>query len=299
MPFFSIVIPVYNRAKLVAETINSVLQQSFEDFEIVVVNDGSTDNTEEVVKEIARHNSNVKYIWQKNLERGAARNNGFRNSSGIYVIFLDSDDLMHKNHLDVIYRKINEQNFPNFIATKYFFLRGNKTTVPLGLRKIKEGYYDVNFLLSGSHFGCNFAVKRNNPGLHLFVEDRHYYILEDWMFIAQNISHDNIYVIDAYTITMNDHDERSMRQDFKEIIRKRILATIWMEKNISLNLSQKKILWGFSYEFCAVYSYVEGNRKKTFQNLVKSVRLSGINKNKALLSLKSIIGYKLIHKFKK
>lgn len=87
---FSVVIPSYNREKVVVRAINSVLNQTFQDFEIIVVDDGSEDNTEGVVNSIA--DERIKYVRQENAGACVARNTGVENSRGQYVSFLDSDD---------------------------------------------------------------------------------------------------------------------------------------------------------------------------------------------------------------
>jgi glycosyltransferase involved in cell wall biosynthesis len=87
----SVVIPTYNRAHLLCEAIESVLAQSYTGFELIVVDDGSTDNTEEVVRSIA--DPRVKYVKQANGGPSVARNTGVRTATGEFVAFLDSDDL--------------------------------------------------------------------------------------------------------------------------------------------------------------------------------------------------------------
>jgi glycosyltransferase involved in cell wall biosynthesis len=90
-PTVSVVIPSYNSARFVGEAIESVLAQSYEGFELIVVDDGSTDNTRDVV---ARYTDpRVRYVYQENQERSAARNRGIREARGKYVAFLDADDL--------------------------------------------------------------------------------------------------------------------------------------------------------------------------------------------------------------
>jgi glycosyltransferase involved in cell wall biosynthesis len=89
-PLVSVVIPTYNRAEYIAETIESVLQQTYSNLEVIVIDDGSTDDTANVVAAFA---PKVRYVWQENSERGASRNHGLRLASGDYIAFLDSDDL--------------------------------------------------------------------------------------------------------------------------------------------------------------------------------------------------------------
>ncbi len=90
MPKVSVVIPTYNREDFISDTINSVLNQTYKDFEIIVVDDGSTDNTKQILE---RFGSKIKLIEQENSERAISRNNGVKNSSGEYIAFLDSDDV--------------------------------------------------------------------------------------------------------------------------------------------------------------------------------------------------------------
>ena len=92
-PKVSIIIPTYNRAKLLSRAIKSVLDQTFKDFELIIVDDGSTDNTKGVVEEFQKKDSRIKYIWQENSGAPAKpKNTGIRQARGEYVAFLDDDD---------------------------------------------------------------------------------------------------------------------------------------------------------------------------------------------------------------
>lgn len=96
-PFFSIVIPTYNRASSIAHTLQGCFKQTFDNFEIIVVDDGSTDNTVDVLKEI--QDPRLKTVEQKNAGPAAARNTGVDNANGKHIAFLDSDDIWYPDFL--------------------------------------------------------------------------------------------------------------------------------------------------------------------------------------------------------
>ncbi len=96
MPFFSVIIPTYNRQDRISLTIDSVLSQTYDDYEIIVINDGSTDNTYNVLQQ---YEDKIISIYQKNEGVSSARNKGIAISKGKYVAFLDDDDIWGKNKL--------------------------------------------------------------------------------------------------------------------------------------------------------------------------------------------------------
>lgn len=98
--------PVFNREKLVAKAIESVLNQSFTDWELIVIDDGSTDRSSEVIK--SYNDSRIKYHYQTNQERSISRNNGIEKATGRFICFLDSDDYYLTHHLQHIHESIVE-----------------------------------------------------------------------------------------------------------------------------------------------------------------------------------------------
>lgn len=98
MPKVSVIIPAYNRAQFLPRAIDSVLAQTYKDFEVLVVDDGSTDDTKKVLEQ---YNGKIKYFYKDNGGSSSARNHGIENSSGEYIAFLDSDDIWMPEKLSI------------------------------------------------------------------------------------------------------------------------------------------------------------------------------------------------------
>lgn len=111
LPEISIIVPVYNTEKYVKETLSSILSQSFNNFEVIVVNDGSTDKTEEFIKELELIDKRIKYFRQLNMGPSQARNNGISKAIGKYLMFVDSDDKVDKRYVERLFEKIESGKY--------------------------------------------------------------------------------------------------------------------------------------------------------------------------------------------
>ena len=100
MPRFSVIIPVYNKEKQLSKTIESVIKQRFEDFELIVVNDGATDTSEAIIKSFT--DPRIHYIKQENQGVSVARNTGIKAANADYIALLDADDIWKENYLEKI-----------------------------------------------------------------------------------------------------------------------------------------------------------------------------------------------------
>ena len=99
-PTISVILSTYNRAKYLNDCINSVLQQTFQDFELIVVDDGSQDHTFEIVNSYLQKSNHIRYLKHQNRKAAYARNAGIQASFGNYITFIDSDDTYKPNHLE-------------------------------------------------------------------------------------------------------------------------------------------------------------------------------------------------------
>ena len=137
MPEVSVIIPTYNRSESVVRAVQSVLDQSFKDLEVIVVDDGSTDDTE---ARLVRYGTSIKYIRQPaNRGVSAARNKGIKNSSGTWIAFLDSDDYWLKEKLHVQMQFLSQT--PDAVAcqTEEIWIRRGRRVNPKKIHKKPSG----------------------------------------------------------------------------------------------------------------------------------------------------------------
>ncbi|MEX2512909.1 MAG: glycosyltransferase family A protein [Cyclobacteriaceae bacterium] len=114
---FSIIIPLYNKIQFISRAIDSVLNQTFKEYEIIVINDGSTDGGEKLVSE--KYGEKIKLFHQANQGVSIARNNGIANAEYNYISFLDADDFWHKGYLEAVNSVICEFPDVGIIGTGY------------------------------------------------------------------------------------------------------------------------------------------------------------------------------------
>ena len=131
MPFFSIIIPTYNRANEIIDTLHSVLNQTYKDFEIIVIDDFSDDETEVIIKK--KNIPNLIYIKNKrNKGASGARNSGCEIANGEWLTFLDSDDIWEPNKLEEVYKSIQTNQYLVYYSGYYKFHNGKRIDVLSG-----------------------------------------------------------------------------------------------------------------------------------------------------------------------
>jgi len=286
--FFSVIIPTYNRAHFLDDTILSVLNQKFVDFELLIVDDGSTDNTQKVVERYIQQDDRVNYIYQKNQERAVARNNGIQQAKGKYAVFLDSDDQFLPNHLEVLHHHISQNDTICFFATKYYIQNGDRTWYDPDLKSKKIALYDYKTFLKANFLCCHLCVSLGNDELVLFNEDKELTRCEDWYFLIQNTSQKPLLLIDEVSVCMIDHPERSMNKDHQTTINSRLRLTKLLKENVLTSASEIRYMEGYSYYFCAVFARLDRKSRQAFFYLVQSIRRLGFTKKIILLFLKII-----------
>ena len=118
-PIVSIVVPIYNGERYLRDSLDSLLAQTFQDFEIICVNDGSTDSSESIINEYAERDSRVKIVNQANGGVASARNAGIENAEGRYLLFCDDDDLFASNMLEAMNGTMPTSAFPTVTSSTW------------------------------------------------------------------------------------------------------------------------------------------------------------------------------------
>jgi glycosyltransferase involved in cell wall biosynthesis len=204
-PFFSIVIPTYNRAHLIEKTLHSILNQTFQDFEVLIIDDGSTDNTSEVLAPYL--SVKVQYYWQNNAERNAARNKGTQLAKGKYINWFDSDDIALPNHLDIFHQFIISNNYPKAVHSLFDEIDtdGNQVKNYINLPdSLNSILYKGNCISSN-----NIIVDRSFALKNPFEENR-YLLSEDYEMWIRFASYTTIFNIPVHTSSIICHNNRSV-----------------------------------------------------------------------------------------
>ncbi|MFI5203016.1 MAG: glycosyltransferase family 2 protein [Flavobacteriales bacterium] len=259
---FSIVIPTFNRAHCLGETIQSALAQTYPNVEIIVIDDGSTDNTESLVKSFSH--SGVLYYKIENGERGAARNYGARVANGKYVNFLDSDDVLYPNHVSVAAHLVQAN------TTLPFFHLGYDVKDSAGNLIKRMNAFEKNIeremIYNGNLLSCNGVFLDREVALaNPFVENRELSGSEDYELWLRLLAKYTLVCSNEITSTVIDHDERSVVGMNKE---KLIRRTEYLIKSLSSNdLFMKKfgqfmnVLKANNYSYISLHLALTGRNK--------------------------------------
>ena len=217
MPKVSIVIPVFNTEKYLARCLNSVLSQSMPDVEAVCVNDGSTDNSSAILQEYAAKDNRIKVISQENKGQSAARNLALRMVSGEYVFFLDSDDFIHPQTLEILLKTAQKSGCSVVATEQVKIYGGNK---PYDMEKLEFTVHDkpLEHLLmtniASSSVIWNKLYKAELVKNCSFIEGIYF---EDWPWTTCLFAELNEYASVPYGVYgYNRDNESTMRSAFTE-----------------------------------------------------------------------------------
>ncbi len=173
MIFYTVIIPTYNNADKIQRTVNSLLNQTFDNWELIIMDDGSKDNTEEIIKPLLE-DQKIKYFKQLNAGVSSARNKGALKAKGEFLIFLDSDDELHVNALKNYYKLINGGDRVGFFSS------GFKAPSRTGLPRLNENISKKKYLNLAGSFGLSREIFNEIGGYDLNLKHS-----ENWEMVAR------------------------------------------------------------------------------------------------------------------
>jgi glycosyltransferase involved in cell wall biosynthesis len=292
-PKVSIIIPTYNRANLIGRAIQSVLDQTYKDFELIIVDDGSIDYTEDIIKEFQKKDKRIKYIRrEKNRGGSAARNTGIKAARGEYIAFQDSDDEWLPEKLE---KQMNVfENAPAEVGVVYTgFLRiknDKKTYTPSSWVTQKEGNI-YKELLKGNFVTTQSIVMRKECFVKTGMFDENLPRLQDWELVIRLSKYYDFKCVDEpLMISYYTSNSISANQNALMIARKLIL-----EKYFEDIKKNKKVLakhyFDIGFSLCSNGDFQEGK-----DYLIKAVKANPLNVKFLLVVFLSFFGQRIFNK---
>lgn len=273
---FSVIIPTYNRAYFITKTIESVLNQTCSSFELIIVDDGSSDSTEKVVGGIK--DKRIKYHKKNNAERGAARNFGVSKAKGDYITFLDSDDLLYPKYLEEANLFIETNNEIN-IFHQLFEVRNNSDKLIQSADYSNSNVFK-SLITKGNFMACQgMFLKIDFAKSNLFIEDRNLAGSEDYELWLRISTTTNIVINPVVTSALIDHSERSVvKFNIDSLIKRKELMLHYLFSNNLINkklLKFKSILKTGAYSYISLHIALSNQRKKiALKYLFKAIKQS-------------------------
>lgn len=276
MPKVSVIIPTFNNALFISEAIESVIKQTFTDFEVIVVDDGSTDNTKEVLSRYT--DTRIRYIYQENKGPSVARNNGVRTAVGEYIAFLDSDDLCLPERLAIQISFLEANPKVDIVHSACFFIDKNGKTVDGAIKnpaKKDKNYFES--LVSGEEgfiFSSITMRKRCFDLIGLF--DERLKTAEDLDMILRLLLQGNtLSYIDKplikYRVNVGiSSDAKKVEENMKLVLDKYFCDNRASSKTLSL---KNKAYCNHLYYECCWYYYYKKDLSGWKEHLIKAIEL--------------------------
>jgi glycosyltransferase involved in cell wall biosynthesis len=202
----SVIIPTYNRRDYLKEALDSVLWQSFRDFEIIVIDDGSNDGTREMIQEV--YGSSIKYIWQENQGESVARNRGLEAAQGEYIALLDSDDRWLKEKLTKQVKYLNENPIPGMVYSQAWIIDGTGKRIegdPWGIELYNDGIDLESLVFNNRISGPSSTLIRRSVINKVGEFDSNIRYGEDWDLWLRIAKHFGIALIEEPMVEVRRH----------------------------------------------------------------------------------------------
>lgn len=275
----SIIIPAYNASKTIERCLESIINQTYKNIEIIVVNDGSNDDTEKIVHKICKNDSRIVLINQGNQGVSSARNNGINTSNGVYIMFVDCDDWLENNMVEVMVNTLEEKNV-DVVRCNFFDDYSNYTKIgkmydlsnKIILKKDFDKYNVREHFLMAKEPIKNLVmlllIKKNIIINNQIYFDKNLFMLEDVYFYQRLFSVINsVYFLDKplYHYYENNNSVTHSSEKYEKMIYGVILTneTInkFLNENNILNNEGIKLLNGNHVRIIILYLFYIWNEK--------------------------------------
>lgn len=195
----SVIIPLYNTEKFISQTVRCIMNQSLHDLEIIIINDGSTDNSLEVITNLAKQDSRIRIISQNNKGVSASRNIGLNLAKGEYIYFMDSDDLIAEEALKVCYHECINRNL-DFITfdAESFISESNIINVPYLLYDRSKSLDSYTTYVGIQGLDIQIKNKCYTPSVCLLMIKKTFLISNSIYFYEGIIHEDQLFTTRAY-----------------------------------------------------------------------------------------------------
>lgn len=296
MPFFSVIIPLFNKEKFIEATLKSVLNQTFIDFEILIINDGSTDNSAPIIEEF--DDPRIRYYYKENAGVSSARNDGIEKAQSDYISFIDADDYWYPDFLEEMFKKI--QRYPEEkVFSAAIEIETSKKVIPASYSIIKTNDHEiVNYFTASSKktvicTSCAVFHKSIFSETGTFdIEIKSGQDTDMWIRIGMNYP-----VVFSWKILARYvYDENSLSKN-KNYLNKKINFSKFEEQE-KTNPSLKKFLDLNRFSLAIKSKLIADN--ENFNSYSKAIDLKTISLKKRILLitpspiLKKLINFKLI-----
>lgn len=173
MPIISVIVPCYNQAQYLEECVQSVLEQTYQNWECIIVNDGSPDNTEEIAKKWVSKDPRFKYLYKENGGISSARNAGIEMAKGVWILPLDADDKIGEQYLELAEKEFDENYTIIYCEAKFFGIEDKLWYLPS---------YTYEKILNGNIIFCSSFFKKEDWAFVNGYDSQLLFGFEDWDF---------------------------------------------------------------------------------------------------------------------
>lgn len=297
--FFSVIITTYNRPYKLIMAVNSVINQNFQNFELIIVNDGSTSDYTKVLEHI-NENEKIKYFFKQNEERSVARNFGIEKAEGDWICFLDDDDYYLPSHLSSMHNLIEQNNFARAMYYSGTYIKKNKA-----IQSSLIPDYDQKIHTSPVYYIFKYFIMINSVCIEKSIFNEHKFlpqmnIVEDihlWIRIA--INYPFFYTNEKTTVCVIHPNRSGNDINFqKKIQYLKNIDDLFINYNLCYYIpkDEKKDFFisryiRFSYK--EIWDYNFRNFYFFFNKIIKAEKIYNILNMKYLLLLKEYFAFKL------